>query len=190
MTLSRTQTNRIEIRRRLFDVIKQRSFRRETIRLASARMSDYYLDMKPTLLNQEAASLLPILILEHLNMETDGIGGLEMGAVPLIAPIIVEALHQDRKLFGFFVRKNAKDHGTRKLVESAEDVAGKDVVIIDDVTTSGQSAMQAVEALQVAGANVKLVLSIVDREEGAAELYAAAGVPFRSLFRAEEFLRD
>jgi orotate phosphoribosyltransferase len=187
MKLSRIQPNRIDARRRLFDIIKEVSFRRETIRLASGKISNYYLDMKPTLLNQEASTLLPGLVLEYLDVHADGIGGLEMGAVPLICPILIEAAKQDRQLFGFFVRKAVKDHGTQKLIESAEDVAGKDVIIIDDVTTTGKSAMQSVEALQQAGAKIKLVLSIVDREEGASDLYAAAGIPFTPLFRASQF---
>jgi orotate phosphoribosyltransferase len=92
-----------------------------------------------------------------------------------------------RYLTGFFIRKERKDHGTKKLVEG-EIIEGKDVVILDGVTTSGGSAMDAVRAARGAGANVTLVLSIVDRGEGAAELYASEGIPFRWLFRADEFL--
>jgi orotate phosphoribosyltransferase len=92
-----------------------------------------------------------------------------------------------RHLPGFFVRKAVKDHGTKKRVDGA-DIAGKTVVILEDVTTTGASALDAVKAVQDAGARVALVLSILDRGEGAADLYAKAGIPFKSLFRAEEFL--
>ncbi len=115
--------------------------------------------------------------------------GLEMGAVPLIAPVAIKSRETGRPLMGFFVRKAPKDHGTKQRIEGL-DIAGKIAVIVEDVTTTGGSAMQAVEQVRAAGGKVALVLSILDRGEGAAELYAAAGVPFKSLFRAEEFLRD
>jgi orotate phosphoribosyltransferase len=110
-----------------------------------------------------------------------------MGAVPLIAPVAMLSPKFGRPLPGFFVRKAVKDHGTKKRVDGT-DIAGKTVVILEDVTTTGGSAMDAVRAVTEAGANVALVISILDRGEGAAELYAAAGIPFKSLFTAAEFL--
>jgi orotate phosphoribosyltransferase len=112
-----------------------------------------------------------------------------MGAIPLIAPVAMQSFEAGRPLLGFFVRKAPKDHGTRQRIEGL-DLTGKTAVILEDVTTTGGSAMQAVEEVRAAGGTVALVLSILDRGEGAAELYAAAGVPFKSLFSAEEFLRD
>jgi orotate phosphoribosyltransferase len=96
----------------------------------------------------------------------------------------------DRPLPGFFVRKSAKDHGTKKLIEGTSDIAGKNVVILDDVTTKGGSAMLAVRAAQDAGAIVTLVLSVVDRQEGAAKLFTDAGIPFQHLFTADELLKS
>ena len=83
-----------------------------------------------------------------------------------------------------------KDHGTKKLVEGLADVNGKRVVIVEDVTTTGGSAMKAVKALEEGGAKIALVISILDREEGADALYAEAGIPFQSLFKASEFLKS
>ncbi len=182
--------SRLDLRRRLFDLIEERSFRRGDFTLASGKQSSYYFDSKPTMLHPEAASLLAELIVDELrDVWADCVGGLEMGAVPLIAPVAIRSLEAGRPLLGFFVRKAPKDHGTKQRIEGL-DVSGKTAVILEDVTTTGGSAMQAVEEVQKAGGNVALVLSILDRGEGAGELYAAAGVPFRSLFRAEEFLRD
>ena len=128
------------------------------------------------------------LILQQIKgLNADCIGGLEMGAVPLIAPVAMRSPDFGRRLPGFFVRKAIKDHGTKKRVDGA-DIAGKSVVILEDVTTTGGSAMDAVKAVEEAGAKVALVLSILDRGEGAAELYAKAGIPFTSLFHAAEFL--
>jgi orotate phosphoribosyltransferase len=176
------------LRDRLFALLKERSFRRGRVVLASGQESDYYFDTKPTMLHPEGAALLAELILTELQgVQADCVGGLEMGAVPLIAPVAMRSLDTGRLLSGFFVRKAPKEHGTRQRIEGL-DLAGKTAVILEDVTTTGGSAMQAVEVVKAAGGQVVLVLSILDRGEGAAELHAAAGVPFRSLFRAEEFL--
>jgi orotate phosphoribosyltransferase len=144
--------------------------------------------MKPAMLDPDGAELLSDLILHELDgVKADCIGGLEMGAVPLIAPVAMRSPAFQRYLPGFFVRKRVKDHGTKKRVDGV-DIAGKTVVILEDVTTTGGSAMEAVKAVEEEGAKVALVLSILDREEGAAELFEEAGIPFKSLFRAKEFL--
>jgi orotate phosphoribosyltransferase len=177
-----------ESRKQLFQLLKERAFRRGRIVLASGRESDFYFDMKPAMLDPEGVALMVELILQEIQeVEADCVGGLEMGAVPLIAPVAMRSPDFGRRLPGFFVRKAVKDHGTKKRVDGA-DIAGKTVVILEDVTTTGGSAMDAVKAVEAAGAKVALVLAILDRGEGAAELYAKAGIPFTSLFRAEEFL--
>jgi len=148
--------------------------------------------MKPTMLHPRGATLLCDLILDRIkdlgNIEY--IGGLEIGAVPLLAPLSMRAETAGRHLPGFFVRKEVKNHGTRRLIEGVtqDELQGKRVLILDDVTTTGGSAHLAVEAAQTAGANVVLVLSIVDREEGAVEFFKQKGIPFASLFVASEFL--
>ncbi|HCL62135.1 MAG TPA: orotate phosphoribosyltransferase, partial [Rhizobiales bacterium] len=115
------------------------------------------------MLDPDGAGLMAELILQELQgVKADCIGGLEMGAVPLIAPVAMRSLDFGRRLPGFFVRKAVKDHGTKKRVDGA-DIAGKTVVILEDVTTTGGSAMDAVKAVQDAGAKVALVLSILDR---------------------------
>lgn len=189
MHIAMDQSSRtLERRNNLFNLLKLRAFRRGRIVLASGKESDYYFDMKPAMLDPEGAGLLAELILEELQgVSADCIGGIEMGAVPLIAPVAMRSPDFERYLSGFFVRKAVKDHGTKKRIDGT-DIAGKTVVILEDVTTTGGSAMDAVNAVQDAGAKVALVLSILDRGEGAAELYAKAGIPFKSLFRAEEFL--
>jgi orotate phosphoribosyltransferase len=180
----------LEARNKLFALLKEKALRRGRVVLASGRESDFYFDMKPAMLDPDGATLMSELILQHIqDVKADCIGGLEMGAVPLIAPVAMRSPEIGRRLPGFFVRKAVKDHGTKKRIDGC-DIAGKTVVILEDVTTTGGSAMDAVKAVEEAGAKVALVLSILDRGEGAAELYEAAGIPFKSLFRAEEFLRD
>lgn len=179
-----------ERRNKLFMLLRERAFRRGRVVLASGKESDFYFDMKPAMLDPDGADLIADLILQELQGVTaDAVGGLEMGAVPLIAPVAMKSPAHGRYLPGFFVRKAVKDHGTQNRVDG-NDIKGKSVVILEDVTTTGASAMDAVKAVEAAGAQVTLVISILDRGEGAAALYAEAGVPFKSLFKAEEFLSD
>jgi orotate phosphoribosyltransferase len=178
----------LELRDKLFALLKERAFRRGRVVLASGRESDFYFDMKPAMFDPDGAALMSELILQQIqDVKADCVGGLEMGAVPLIAPVAMRSPEFGRRLPGFFVRKTVKDHGTGKRVDGI-DIAGKTVVILEDVTTTGGSTMDAVKAVEEAGAKVALVLSILDRGEGATELYAKAGIQFKSLFRAEEFL--
>jgi orotate phosphoribosyltransferase len=177
-------------RTRLFQIIRTKSFVRGRVVLASGKVSDHYFDMKPTMFDPEGAELLSELIHERIaGANADYVGGLEMGAVPLITPIAIASRKTGRPMAGFFVRKTVKEHGTMKLVEGVSDLKGKRVAIVEDVTTTGGSAMKAAQALREAGAAIALVISILDREEGAAKLYADAGIPFQSLFRASEFLK-
>jgi orotate phosphoribosyltransferase len=176
-------------RNRLFMLLRERAFRRGRVVLASGKESDHYFDMKPAMLDPDGAELMADLILQELQgVSVEAVGGLEMGAVPLIAPVAMRSLAHGQYLPGFFVRKAVKDHGTKKRVEG-NDIAGKSVVILEDVTTTGASALDAVKAVEEAGAKVVLVISILDRGEGAAALYAKVGIRFKSLFTAEEFLR-
>ena len=177
-----------ELRNKLFMLLRERAFKRGKVVLASGQESDYYFDMKPAMLDPDGAALMAELILHEIQgVSADAVGGLEMGAVPLIAPVAMKSPDFGRYLPGFFVRKAVKDHGTQKRVDGT-DIAGKSVVILEDVTTTGGSAMDAVQVVKAAGAEVALVISILDRSQGASELYADAGVPFKSLFKAEEFL--
>jgi orotate phosphoribosyltransferase len=181
--------NKISLRAKAFKIIKEKAFYFGDFVLASGKRSNYYLDMKPAMFDPEGSSVITKLILQRIDdLHADYVGGLEMGAVPLIATINMLSYDIGTPIPGFFVRKKVKDHGTMKLIEAVGDLKGKNVVIIDDVTTTGGSAMEAVDAVRNAGANVLLVLSIVDREEGATEFYAAAGVPFEYLFKTSDFM--
>lgn len=180
-------------RARLKDIIRKRSFGRGEITLASGRKSDFYFNLKPTMLDPEGAALLAELSLDALKDERiDYIGGLEMGAVPLAGAIAQLSWLKGHPIAAFFVRKKPKEHGARLSVEGlakGESLQGKRIVIVEDVTTTGGSAVKAVEAVRDAGGDVAMVFTMVDREEGAAEAFAAAAIPFRSLYRAGEFLR-
>jgi orotate phosphoribosyltransferase len=179
------------IRARLIELIHERSFGRRKVVLASGRESNFYFDMKPTMFHPEGSALLARLILTRLSNErVVCVGGLEMGAVPLIASVAAFSHDAGKPLPGFFVRKAVKDHGTKKRIEGVDSLQGKRVAILEDVTTTGGSAIQAVEVAREAGGEVALVLSIVDRLEGASDSFATAKVPFDALFTANDFLKN
>jgi len=143
------------------------------------------------MLDSEGAYLIASLILDQLeNVEVDLIGGLEMGAVPIASGVAAVSYTQGRKLPAFFVRKQAKEHGTQALVEGlakGESMAGKKVVVVEDVTTTGGSALKAADALRAAGAEIVSVITVVDRLDGAAEAFAAAGLKFEPLLTLADF---
>ena len=180
-------------RARLADIIRARSFGRGEITLASGRKSDFYFNLKPTMLDPEGAALLAELALDALKDEgIDYIGGLEMGAVPLAGAIAQLSWMKGKPIAAFFVRKKPKEHGARLAVEGlakGETLAGKRIVIVEDVTTTGGSAIKAVDAVREAGGNVVMVFTMVDREEGATENFREAGIELRSLYKAGEFLK-
>jgi orotate phosphoribosyltransferase len=184
--------SKLASRARLADIIRARSFGRGEITLASGRKSDFYFNLKPTMLDPEGAALLAELTFEALKDDKlDYVGGLEMGAVPLAGAIAQLSWLKNHPIAAFFVRKKPKEHGARLAVEGlakGETLQGKRVVIVEDVTTTGGSAIKALDAVRDAGGEVVLVYTMIDREEGAAENFAEARVPFRSLYKACEFL--
>lgn len=191
---ARHKTDSEILRSEVFFLIKEKSFSIRRIMLASGKESNFYFDMKSTMLNPSGAKALSKLIYGRLcEMEVDYIGGLAIGAIPLVACVAQFSEDTDHPLPGFFVRKEVKNHGTKRAIEGlpeGETLAGKNVVILDDVTTTGSSSMIAVEAAKSAGANVILVLSVVDRQEGALDYYRGIGIRFESIFVASEFLQS
>src|SRR3982074_2561099 len=175
-------------RARLAEIIRKRSFGRGEITLASGRKSDFYFNLKPTMLDPEGASLLAELTFEALKDDRlDYVGGLEMGAVPLAGAIAQLSWIKGHPIGAFFVRKKPKEHGAPLAlggVAKAASLQGRRVVIVGEVTTTGGSALKAVEAVREAGGEVVLVFTMVDRDEGATENFAEAGLAFRSLYHA------
>lgn len=178
-------------RERLVAIVKSRSVETgRTFTLASGRTSDFYCNLKPTMLHPEGAYLIGALIVEALAADRpDLVGGLEIGAVPLATAAAAVGHAHGTPMTAFFVRKQAKEHGTKSLVEGlprGETLAGRRIVILEDVTTTGGSSLKAIEAVRAEGAIVVKVLTVVDRQEGAAEAFQAAGVPFAALLTAAE----
>lgn len=162
--------------------------------LASGKTSNIYFNMKPTMLDAEGAMLIAMLILDLLDeVKVDLIGGLEMGAVPIASATAAVSEARGAPISAFFIRKQAKDHGTKSLIEGlapGQTMAGKRVVIVEDVTTSGGSALKAAEAVKAEGGTILAVVTVVDRQEGAEKTFEAAGLPFRALLSKDNFNID
>lgn len=172
---------------RLRDIISELSLRKDrTYTLSSGKTSGYYFDMKPTTLNPEGLSLLgPALY--NLASDRRGVfvGGLAAGAIPIITSLVQYSASRGG-LMGFYVREEIKNHGTQKLIEGhLED--GAEVIMLDDVTTSGASVMKAIDAVKGRGCRVIRVITIVDRLEGAAEAFRKQGIEFVPLYTTADF---
>ena len=160
------------------------------VKLASGASSTFYFDMKRTAFHPEGASLIAQLILaEFVRIKVDYVGGLEMGAVPLVACVVQQSF-PDRPLSGFFVRKQPKEHGTRRLIEGLrheDSLTDTSVVLLEDVTTTGGSVLKAVSAVREEGAAVSRIVTVVDRLEGAAENLARENVELAAILTARDF---
>jgi len=171
-------------------IIRERSIRLGKFTLASGRESNLYLNLKPTMMDPRGAHLCAEALLARIPPGTDYVGGLEMGAVPAISALAAISDVAGKPVRTFFVRKSAKDHGTREVVEglaASESLAGKRCLMVDDVATTGGSVLKAIEAARAAGAIVDDALVIVDRQEGGVEGLAAAGVRLHSVFVGDDF---
>ncbi len=182
-----------EDRNTLIALIRERSFRDgKEFTLASGRKSTIYFNLKPTMLAAEGTRLIASQVLHTIgDRDVDLVGGLEMGAVPLATAIAQASSQTSRPINAFFVRKAAKQHGTQSLVEGlveGDTMQGKNIIVIEDVTTTGGSAIKAAKALQAEGANIVSVITVLDRQEGASEAFADAGLPFEAVLTKADFV--
>jgi len=154
--------------------------------LASGLKSTYYINGKMATLESEGLYLISEFMLDMIkDVDCDAVGGMTMGADPMVGGIIALAHNRGMNLTGFIVRKQTKDHGTQKLIEGPIE-KGMKTVIIEDVATTGGSANKAIEAVKEFGCEVVKVLVIVDREQGAGEFFESINMPFEAIFTKSE----
>jgi len=166
----------------LAKLLEKRSLRRGEFTLASGRTSSYYIDGKLTCLDPHGATAIAEAILAEIaDLKVDAVGGMDMGATPIVGSVAVASLRAGRPLPTFVVRKEAKAHGTMKLIEGPIPATPSKVVVIDDVVTSGESILKAIDAVQKAGHEVVLAIAVLDRGAGAVDALARRKVPYRPL---------
>ncbi len=178
-------------RARLVELLRERSFERRRVILASGRESDFFIDCKQTALTAEGHAVIGELMLAALDdlPPCDAVGGVELGGCPLASAVSLTSFQRGRPLPALYVRKARKDHGTTKLVEGDKSMSpGIRVALLEDVITTGGSSLKAVETLREAGATVTGIVALVDREEGGAETIREAGLPLVALARRSDFM--
>jgi orotate phosphoribosyltransferase len=173
------------MRAELLEVILDVSFRRQKVTLASGAESDFYLDLRQTLMRPRGVALAGGLVLDRLlaGPPVEAVGGMAVGAVPLVSAVLAAAAARDpaSALLGFFVRKETKKHGLAKRIEGGF-APGQTVALVEDTVTTGGSTLEALDAVEAEGGKVARVLCIVDRGEGAAAAFAARGIELEALF--------
>lgn len=163
-------------------LLRERSVRHGKFTLVSGKESDFYVDCKQTALTAEGHRLIGRLMLERLPAGIRAVGGLTLGADPLASAVSCTSALLGRPVDAVIVRKEAKGHGTGQWVEHPSLPEGTEIVVLEDVITTGGSSLKAVERLRAAGFLPVLVLALVDREEGGREAIEAAGVKVEALF--------
>lgn len=178
---------------RLLELLRERSFRRGTFTLASGRESDFFIDCKPTVLLAEGHVLVGRALMEaiaRLPTAPVAVAGVVLGGCSLASSVAIASTQiSGQTLDAVFVRKATKEHGTGRLLEGAGHLApGAPVAVLEDTVTTGGSTLRAVAELREAGFSIVGVVAVVDRLEGAADAFAAADLPFESLYRRTDFL--
>lgn len=178
-----------DLRDRLLQFIGEVAYQEGHFQLSSGQSSPYYINGKQVTLHPAGAVAIARLILPQLPEDTVAVAGLTLGADPLVTATSVVAAYHDRTLTALIVRKEAKGHGTQAYLEGPTLPPNSPVVVLEDVVTTGQSALKAVERLRAAGYHVTQIIAIVDRQQGGAALYQEAGLHFQALFTIEDIQR-
>ena len=175
-----------DLRQALLDLLCEVAYKEGDFTLSSGKKSDYYINGKQVTLHAEGGLMVARLLLNMLPAKTAGVGGLTLGADPMVSAISIVGAYENRPVTPLIIRKEAKGHGTRAYIEGPTLPEGSAIAIIEDVVTTGASALKAVERLRDAGYVVNDIFALVDRQQGGEELYAKAGLNFKPIFTIEE----
>tara|TARA_B100000965_G_C19235972_1_gene602231 strand:- start:51 stop:602 length:552 start_codon:yes stop_codon:yes gene_type:complete len=179
-----------ELKSRLLTLLKENAYKKGEFNLSSGKTSQHYFNCKPVILSGEGLVLAGTLLLELVEEDSVGVGGLTLGADPLVSSVALTSwLDFDRrtKLNAFIVRKQAKGHGTGAWIEGPLPLKGSKITVLEDVTTTGGSSIKAVEKIREAGYVVERVITIIERGEGAEDAMKDAGLELHSLFTLKDF---
>lgn len=181
-SISIVETDLPTLRQYLLDLFCQVAYKEGDFTLSSGQHSSYYINGKQVTLHPEGGAAVGRILLSLLPPETQAVAGLTLGADPMVTATSVVAVYEGRSIAPLIVRKEAKGHGTQAYIEGLTLPPGSAVVVLEDVVTTGQSALKAVERLRQAGYQVTQIVALVDREQGGAELYWQQQIPFQSVF--------
>ena len=181
-----TETNLTTLRQFLLDLFVQRAYQEGDFLLSSGQRSNYYINGKQVTLTAEGGLAIGRLLLSMLPSNTEAVAGLTLGADPIVSAVSVVSALENRPIPALIIRKQAKGHGTQAYIEGPNLAADAKVVVLEDVVTTGRSAMLAVERLQAVGYQVEKVISLVDREQGGSEFYQSQGLNFQAIFSISE----
>jgi orotate phosphoribosyltransferase len=179
-----------EDREKLRDILRAKSLQTGDFTLSSGKKSSYYLDCRLTTMDPRGALFIARLILDKIRQEkiqAKAIGGLTLGADPIVAAVAVVSGLEDMPLNAFIVRKEAKGHGMQRFIEGFDGPPGTPVIVVDDVCTTGESILKAAERAEQAGYEVVAAFCVVDRQEGGSEAIRSK-YPLHALFTARELL--
>ena len=182
------QRNMIKSRNEFLALLKEEAYKKGEFKLSSGRKSEHYVNCKPVTLQGDALMFISWCMLECLEEDCDAVGGLTLGADPLVAGVAMVSAIEERYLDGLIVRKEPKGHGTKAWIEGPTLAPGSKVTVLEDVITTGGSAIQAAEKLRDAGYVVENVVAIINRQEGteADDAMDDADLNLISLFKLEE----
>ena len=176
------QTDLATLRQALLDLFCQVAYKEGDFVLSSGQRSTYYINGKQVTLHPQGGLAIGRLLLSMLPDATQAVAGLTLGADPMVTATSVVAAYEGRSIAPLIVRKEAKGHGTQAYIEGLTLPPNSAVVVLEDVVTTGQSALKAVERLRQAGYVVNDIIALVDRLQGGAELYEQQGLAFQSIF--------
>lgn len=189
------------LRHKLLDLFCRLAYQEGDFLLSSGLRSSYYVNKTQVTLNPQGALAIGRLLFSLLPIDTEAVGGLTLGADPIVTAVSVVSVYENRTVVAsteakyaqrclpipaLIIRKEAKGYGTRAYIEGPSLPQGAKVVVLEDVVTTGQSALKAVERLKEAGYTVNQVIALVDRQQGGSELYQSAGLKFETLFSINE----
>ena len=181
-----SSTDTTTLRQKLLDLLCQVAYKEGDFTLSSGQPSTYYINCKPVTLDPQGALATGRLLLSMLPTGTGAVAGLTLGADPIVSAVSVVSAYENQPIPGLIIRKEAKGHGTQAYIEGPSLPAGTNIVVLEDVVTTGQSAMKAVTRLRDAGYTVNRVISLVDRKQGGGEFYKSQKLEFQAVFSIEE----
>ena len=182
--------NLSDMKLQLINIIRQKSVTEGPVKLSSGQISDFYINLKPTLLYSKALDIIGDLMLTFFKEQTSqviGVGGLGIGALPLTTAVSLKSLAWNTPLLNLYIREKVKSYGTKQAIEGLANVKeGDKIWILEDVVTTGKTSLIAAEKCQQAKLNVEGVLTCIDRREGGQENIVAKGLKFHYLLLKED----